>query len=124
MDCFLLQKNILLMRLILLGYYAAFFPVKFPRITSSKHCTTPRRHTSAGCTIMGHHGAVPALFLPMRTSAHPASPSSKCCSKGIAQILALNVQNRTLLQKAQFFTVKNRGVVASQTRSPPICSVM
>lgn len=59
MGCFLLQKNILLMRLILLGYYAAFFPVKFPRITSSKYCTIPRRHTSAGCTIMGHHGAVP-----------------------------------------------------------------
>lgn len=57
MGRFLLQKNILLMRWILLDLLRHIFPVKFPRITPSKHHTTPRRHTSAGCSIMGHHGA-------------------------------------------------------------------
>ena len=53
MGCFLLQKNILLMRLILLGYYAAFFPVKFPPNIAPTHCTTPRRHI---CGRVCHHG--------------------------------------------------------------------
>lgn len=82
MGRFLLQKNMLLMHLILLGYYAAFFPVKFPQITPAKHCI------KSGGT---HRGRVYHHW-----------------ENGAGHRL--------------FFTVKNRGVAASKTRSPPICS--
>lgn len=110
------------MRLILLGYYATFFPVKFPRISPSKHHTTPRRHICGRVFHHGENGAGTALCFILRRYAHPASPSPFCCSKGIAQILALNAQNRTLLQKTRFFCCKNYAVAASKTRSTPICS--
>lgn len=112
------------MRWILLGYYVTFFPVKFPRITSPKHCTTHGVTFVAGCAIMGRMGRAPPFVLPLRRYAHPASSSLFRCSKRITHLLALNVQNRTLLRKTRFFCCKNYAVVASKTRSPPICSAM
>ena len=61
------------MRLILLGYYAAFFPVKFPRITHSKYCTTTRRHI---CGRVCHHGKNGAGHRPFFTLA-------QVCASGV-----------------------------------------
>ena len=59
------------MRLILLGYYAAFFPVKFPRITPAKHHTNSRRHHPGQWCHYGENGAGHRLFF---THAHKCAP--------------------------------------------------
>ena len=109
MGCFLLQKNILLMRLILLDYYATFFPVKFPQISPSKHHTNPGVTFAAVCAITGHHVAGHRPFFTLRRYAHPASHPTKWRRKRIAQTLALNAQNRTLLQNIHHFGCKKEG---------------
>lgn len=121
---FLLQKNMLLMHLILLDLLRHIFPVKFPPNIAPKHCTTPRRHICGRVCHHGKNGAGHRPFLPLRTRALPASHPQFWRLNHITYLLALNAQNRTLLQKTRFFTVKKTGVVASKTRSPPICSVM
>lgn len=77
MGCFLLQKNILLMRLILLGYYAAFFPVKYHPNIAPEHHTNSRRHHPGQWCHYGENGAGHRLFLPLRTRALPASHATE-----------------------------------------------
>ena len=75
MGCFLLQKNILLMRLILLGYYAAFFPVKFSQNIAPKTSHQSRRHI---CGSVCHHGENGAGHRPFFTLA-------QICASGVTR---------------------------------------
>lgn len=125
MGCFLLQKKHSLNASDFVGFIAPHFPRK---ISPNIALKTSHHHPASHLGRVFHHGAswgcAPPFFLPLRISAHSASSLPFCCSKRIAQILALNAQNRTLLQKARFFCCKNHAVAASKTRSPSICSAM
>lgn len=113
------------MRWILFDLLRHIFPRKISPKYRPQNITPPHGVTFvAGCAIIGRMGRAPPFVLPLRRYAHPASSLPFRCSKRITHLLALNAQNRALLQKTRFFCCKNHAVVASKTRSPHICSAM
>lgn len=79
MGCFLLQKNILLMRWILLDLLRHIFHVKFPPNIAPTHCTTPRRHICGRVCHHGNNGAGTAICFAL----------AQVCASGVTVAVSL-----------------------------------